>query len=37
MFSNISRAILIACTLLLGASGAYAEKMHGAKTKKGNM
>ncbi|SVB03132.1 uncharacterized protein METZ01_LOCUS155986 [marine metagenome] len=29
MFSNISRTILIICTLLLGASGAYAEKMHG--------
>ena len=29
MFSNISRTILIICTLLLGASGAYAENMHG--------
>ena len=29
MFSNISRTILIICTLLLGASGTYAENMHG--------
>ena len=29
MLSNISRTILIICTLLLCASGAYAEKMHG--------
>jgi len=29
MFSNISRTILSVCALLLGASGAYAEKMHG--------
>jgi len=29
MFSNISRTILIMCTLLLGASGAYAKNMHG--------
>ena len=29
MFSNISRTILIVCTLLLSASEAYAEKMHG--------
>ena len=29
MFSNIPRTILIICTLLLGASGAHAENMHG--------
>ena len=29
MVLNISRTTLIICTLLLGAGGTYAEKMHG--------